>query len=476
MRYGSRIFLAALAAGAITLATLLVLLSRTAGDASLSRLGGPALAAFAVAIATALTLSWAMSALLSRRVREITTLANRYRTGDVASVPRRFGSDEIGDVARALDDAVQDLGRRLVELSRDRARMEAMLAGMIEGVLVLGPDGRLQLVNDAARHMLELPQSALGRHYLELIRHPDVVAALGGALDQRAPGVAEVALAHSGRTVFVRAAPVVSAGGGGAVLVLHDVTELRRADQIRRDFVANVSHELRTPLTAIRGYVEALGDPGIDAADTQRFLEIIARHADRMERMVKDLLRLARLDAGTEQLDLAPAPLLTIVEDVLAELEPRIDARSQRPRVQISRAAQIVLADPAKLHDIVRNLVENAVNYSPEHSEIGIEATRHDEWVVLTVSDRGPGIPESELTRVFERFYRVDRARSRDPGGTGLGLAIVKHLVELHKGQVSASNGPGGGAVFTVRLPAPAGQGRTEGSGISGPDAAAIRR
>jgi two-component system, OmpR family, phosphate regulon sensor histidine kinase PhoR len=242
------------------------------------------------------------------------------------------------------------------------------------------------------------------------------------------------------------------AGGGGAVLVLHDITDLRRADQIRRDFVANVSHELRTPLTAIRGYVEALLDEEPDAETTRGFLEIIARHSTRMERLVKDLLRLARLDARQEVLEIAPCDARQLFEAIVTDLAPAIEAKRQEVSIDVAPDACTLEADPAKLHDVLRNLVENAVNYSPEEAQIRLEASRRNGSLVITVADSGPGIPPEDLTRVFERFYRVDKSRSR-PGGTGLGLAIVKHLVELHGGKAAADNQPSGGAVFTVTLP-----------------------
>jgi two-component system phosphate regulon sensor histidine kinase PhoR len=352
-----------------------------------------------------------------------------------------------------MDDSVHELGRRLDELSRDRARMEAILSGMVEGVLVVDAQGRLQLVNQAAQAMLRVEASATGRLYLEVIRHPDIAAQLTAALRGEAVGSHEVALSRDpGRTFVARAAPVQAPGAAGAVLVLHDITDLRRADQIRRDFVANVSHELRTPLTAVRGYVEALVDGPADAETTRKFLDIIARHTTRMERLVTDLLRLAQLDARQELADIAPCNMRQIFDAVVADLAPAIDARRHRVTIDVAPEACEVRGDAAKLHDVVRNLVENAVNYSPDAADVRLEARRADGAVAIAVSDSGPGIPPEDLTRVFERFYRVDKSRSR-PGGTGLGLAIVRHLVELHGGRVRAENRQGGGARFTVTLP-----------------------
>jgi two-component system phosphate regulon sensor histidine kinase PhoR len=348
--------------------------------------------------------------------------------------------------------STEEISRRLEELSRDRARMEAILSGMVEGVLVLDRQGRIQLVNRAAQDMLRVDSSALGRFYVEVIRHPDISAQLASALRGEMVDAGELPLGRDLSRLFVARAAPVSGAGGGAVLVLHDITDLKRADQIRRDFVANVSHELRTPLTAIRGYVEALAEEP-DAEQTRRFVEIIARHSLRMERLVADLLRLARLDARQEMLDMAPCELHQIFTAVVADLAPMIEEKKQHVVVTVAPEACSLTADPAKLHDVVRNLVENAVNYSPYQAEIRVGADRREGAVDITVSDNGPGIPESDLTRIFERFYRVDKARAR-PGGTGLGLAIVRHLVELHGGNVKAENRkPGGGATFTVTLP-----------------------
>jgi len=410
--------------------------------------------AMAVAAVVALLGARRLAAPVSRRVRNIEATARRYATGRLLPPVGDYGEDEVGAVARAFDTAVQELGVRLEGLSRERARMEAMLSGMVEGVLVVDERGRLQVANRAAQAMLRVEDAAIGRPYVEAIRHPDITALLGSALTGELPEGRELSMVRNpGRLFVARAAPVGVAGGGGAVLVLHDITDLRRADQIRRDFVANVSHELRTPLTAIRGYVEALLDDAPEGSEARPFLEIIQRQSARMERLVSDLLRLARLDARQETLDLSRCDIDQLFAGVVADLAPSIDARRQRVAVHVDPGAASMDADPAKLHDVVRNLLENAVNYSPDDTDIALSAQRGDGVVRLQVADSGPGIPADDLGRVFERFYRVDKSRAR-PGGTGLGLAIVKHVVELHGGSVQAENRPEGGACFVVTLPA----------------------
>jgi two-component system phosphate regulon sensor histidine kinase PhoR len=423
----------------------------------LAALRRTALVAAAAGLGTALLLAWAASLFLSGRVRAIAEAASRYGQGDFSRPARDYGSDEIGTVARVLDESIRDIGRRAEELATDRARMEAILGGMAEGVLVVNTQGQVQLANAAAQQMLRLQHEPEGRHYLEIIRTPDISAQISAALRGGAEGQSLELTLPSGVVATVRSAPVRAERATGAVVVLHDITELRRADRVRRDFVANVSHELRTPLTAVRGYVEALLDGGADAASARRFLEIIARHTLRMERLVRDLLRLARLDAGQEPRENAVCSVSALFNGVEADLVTALEARDVAVAHEIAAGAETVRGDPAGLHDLLRNLLENAVNYSPVNGTVTMGARREGGRVVITVADSGPGIPEADLPRVFERFYRVDKARSRserDPGGTGLGLAIVKHLVELHGGHVTAANRPGGGAVFTVALPA----------------------
>ena len=408
-----------------------------------------------LALVGAAAIAWLFSIRVSQRVRLIAQVARRYESGDLTPPHLGFGDDELGTVARALDQSVQEVGRRLAEQARDRARMEAILAGMVEGVIVVDAQGRLQLVNDAARLMLKLSDVAIGRQYSETIRVPAIAELVAEVLLGHKPDALQLSPPRDpSRAIMARAAPAAGAAEHGVILVLHDITDLRRADQIRRDFVANVSHELRTPLTAIRGYVEALAEEDTNAEERRRFLEIIGRQTQRMERLVKDLLRLARLDAGQETLDLVACDTRLLVEGVVDDLESAADERQQRVEVEIAPGAAIVHADPAKLHDALRNLVVNAITYSPEQSTIRVEATPVDGRMTISVSDEGPGIPDDHLTRVFERFYRVDKSRARDPGGTGLGLAIVKHLVELHGGRVHVENNPQAGARFIITLPA----------------------
>jgi len=412
-------------------------------------------AGLATGLGAALLLTWMMSVLLSRRIRAVAEAATRYQSGDFSTPAADYSGDEIGRVADTLDQTARDLGRRLEDMARERAHMDAILTGMAEGIVLLNGSGRLVLTNPAVRGMLQLPDPTSGRHYTEVVRQPDITAQLAVALTGGAPQTVEVQLPpESRRTYAASVVPVPASRGGGAVLVLHDVTDIRRADEVRRDFVANVSHELRTPLTAIRGYVEAMQDAGVPD-DARQFLNVIERQALRMERLVQDLLKLARLDAGQETLERVECSVAGIVQAIERDLQGTLNGRRQRIQIDIASDASTVQADPAKLHDVLNNLVSNASNYGPVDSAIDVTARRVNRGVELTVADRGAGIPEADRARIFERFYRVDRSRGRDPGGTGLGLSIVRHLVELHGGQVRADAREGGGTLLTVFLPDP---------------------
>ena len=450
-RYRLTIFFSILGAAVLALLLVLVTTEDPLSEAHQAQLLTVTVLGIGGAIVAAVLVSSVLAAPYERRVAEIVAVARRYAVGDLQRPVLDYGDDELGDIARAMDEAVRELGTRIDELSRDRTRMVAILSSMVEGVLVVDAQGRLQHVNDAARQMLDLQHGAMNRSYLKAIRHPGIVEQLSRVLAGETPEGLELAITRDrNRTYIARVAPVIAAGRG-AVLVLHDISDLRRADQIRRDFVANVSHELRTPLTAIKGYTEALMDDTPEDQAGRKFLDIIHRHSTRMERLVTDLLRLARLDAGQESPEYAQCDLRELIENLVSDFEPIARAKHQRVHVNVMPAAGTIVTDPGKLHDIVRNLIENALNYTPEggHIDITVEATNGR--YRLIVRDTGPGLPQEDIGRVFERFYRVDKSRSQP--GTGLGLAIVKNLANVLGGTVTASNRDAGGAEFTVTLP-----------------------
>lgn len=450
MKLRTRLFLATFG-----IATASVLLAATVATSTNDRMIA-LLSGLLVALAGALILALAISSTISRRISGTAAIAQRYAAGDFKPQLGDYGTDEIGVVERALDGAVQKLGQQITELSRNRRLTDAILSGMTEGVLVVNVRGYVQTANDAVCDMLQFNSSPVERHYIELIRHPDMARQIRSALEHSESSRVEITLDTTPtKACLVNAAPFSSEDEPGVVVVLHDVTDYRRAEQIRQDFVANVSHELRTPLTAIRASIDALFDEEGTTGDP-RFLEIIARHTARMERLVSDLLRLARLDAGEETLNCLSFSTRGLLTGVQTELLPLLEDKNLAFEVQIKVDAEAVFGDPTKLHDVLKNLVENAANYAPEDTTIRLSAAcGEDNAITICVEDRGPGIPDIDLSRVFERFYRVERSRVRNPGGTGLGLAIVKHLVGLHEGTVLAENRRDGGSVFSVKLPKP---------------------
>lgn len=423
-------------------------------DDQVASLRQATIAGLVVALGGAVLLAWVASIAMSRRVRTIAAVAERYAAGDLSSPLHDDGRDEIGTVARALDGSVHELGRRLKELSRFRNLIDTILSSMREGVLVVDRDGYVQVANDEARSMLSLGDSPVGRHYVELSHPSEFSERVAATLRDEAPARFEITISTEPlQTLLVSCAALTTEHSSrGVVVVMHDISEFRRVEQIRQDFVANVSHELRTPLTAIRGSVEALvDDAGGD--DTRRFVDIIERQTARMERLVDDLLRLARLDAGQERPNIEAASVQELFDGVIADLEQPLESGRHTVETRVEDEAETAQVDPPKLHDVLKNLVANASHYAPEGTVIELHAGAQDGQFVIRVSDRGPGIPEADLVRVFERFYRVDPARARRPGGTGLGLAIVKHLIGLHGGTASAANREGGGTVFTLRMP-----------------------
>ena len=302
-----------------------------------------------MAVALALVAGLAAGAALGRiaavtaasRLARLRATAVAYAQGDY-SRRLRSGSDELGEVLRPLDDAFQALAGRLTALTRDRARMEAILSGMVEGVLVMDEQGVVQLANEAARRALRVRDDPVGRRYVELVRHPDIEAQISRALRGEPTDAQELTIAQDpAQTIMAQATRVSGEGSQGVVLVLHDITGLRRADRIRRDFVANVSHELRTPLTAIRGYVEALIDLVPPDAEPRRFLDIIARHSSRMEGLVKDLLRLTRLEAGQEPLDRVAVAPAHLFDGVVHDLEPLLARRHQQITTSVAPEAAV---------------------------------------------------------------------------------------------------------------------------------------
>ncbi|QIA27500.1 cell wall metabolism sensor histidine kinase WalK [Thermaerobacter sp. PB12/4term] len=446
-----------------------------------------------VAALTGAGLGWAMAERVTRPVRELVAGARQLAAGEFERRVHVDGPDELVTLARAFNEMAARLQVTLRELRTEQARLATVVGAMTSGVLFIDGDGRLRLANPAARRLLDIPEQALGRDYISVTRHyglarvieeglvggqvvehdvtipPDPGAAprhvrvtvvplgtdAGGAT---VPGGVDVP-GEAGSKFAGRGAMAAGGKGGGLVVVLHDISEIRRLEQIRRDFVANVSHELRTPVAAIQGFAETLLEGVIreDPATAERFAQVIHREAERMARLVQDLLDLARLESPEPGLQRERFDLRDSAAQAAERFRPRLEATGLRLEVQLSPEPVPVWADRHRLDQVWTNLLENARQYTPAGGTVtvavGREGQGHQAMAVGEVRDTGRGIPPDVLPRIFERFYRVDPGRSRAAGGTGLGLAIVKHIIEAHGGAVGAESQLGAGTVIRFRIP-----------------------
>lgn len=405
-----------------------------------------------IALVAAVIMSTIAAELTSRSVRHLTHVARQMAAGNLAVRTRTGGQDEIAVLGQALNGLAEGLTRSLGDLRNERDLLDGVLSGMREGVLVVGRDGRIVLVNPAMREMLLLGTDSIGKSVLESIRN----AELNELLDQAGRGpVIPVEIELSGlkpRRLLVHAV-ALSEEPGGVLAVLVDVTELRRLESVRRDFVANASHELRTPVAAVRSAAETLRSAVNDPAAAARFTGIIERNAERLERLIEDLLELSRIESREFQLALEPVELGSVVRHVFSLHRHRAEQKRIVLGAEFAAALPPARADRRALEQIFGNLVDNALKYCPEDAHVSVCAAADGNSVQVSIADTGPGIEQKHLPRLFERFYRVDAGRSRELGGTGLGLSIVKHLVEAMGGAVGVQSPPGKGTTFTFTLP-----------------------
>jgi two-component system phosphate regulon sensor histidine kinase PhoR len=439
---------------------LRVALPLSAVTASQTRVHRTMLLGGLVALAVALGIGLFVARRVTRPVVEMQAVARAMSEGDFQARAPVRSPDEIGRLGRALNVMAQRLRERLEDLGRERAKVDAILDGMVEGVIAVDGHDQILLLNERARAMLALGSGRSERKpFLEVVRNVDLHTLLREARragedvvsrrELRLPGPVE-------RRVQVHAVPLrLSDEEVGAVMVLHDVTELRRLEQVRTEFVANVSHELRTPLTAIQGYLETLQAGALDDREhARRFLEIVGRHTERLVRLLNDLTDLSNIELGRVTLRLEPVQLGEVVDSVLTIIRPRAEGGQVALATELAPDLPPVLADHDRLAQILINLVDNAVKFTPAGGQVTVAAHRQaGERVEITVRDTGIGIPPADLPRITERFYRVDKARSRELGGTGLGLAIVKHLVLAHGGELGIESEVGRGTTVRFTLP-----------------------
>jgi two-component system phosphate regulon sensor histidine kinase PhoR len=407
-----------------------------------------ALLAVGVAFATARM----AASFIARAAADLTEVARGIASGNLEIRAPGQDQGELGELGRALDQVAEELATTLTELTVERDRLRGVMAGMEEGVLLLDERGHIALINTALREMLLLGNDAVGKTQLEAIRHADLKELIDAAREGAEPMTGEIELGGlKPRRLLVRAAQLP--GNEEQIFaVFVDVTEVRKLESMRRDFVANVSHELRTPVTAIRSAAETLQTaPPDDPAVQDMFIGIVARNAERLHDLVEDLLDLSRIESQKLKLALEPLDTRAVFEQVASLFRERAD-RKHVELVPEAPAGLRVLADRRALEHVLTNLVDNAVKYCGEYSRVILRSEEHGGELRLSVQDEGPGIEERHLPRLFERFYRVDAGRSRELGGTGLGLSIVKHLTEAMGGTVGVTSKPGSGTTFVVTL------------------------
>jgi len=410
----------------------------------------------AAAFTFSLVLSFGFANRVSKPLRRMMQIGKSMSRGDFTQRIRIRTRDEIGELGEILNQMSDELSQKISQISQEKSQLDSVLSSMLEGVLAVDSSGKVLLVNEALAQILKLNSSFYGRPYYELIRNPELNQFVQEVLADPEEKQKEVSFFQPEERDFMVQSALVEQKKKGSIsllFVFHDITELKRTERVRKDFVANVSHELRTPLTSIKGYVEALRDGAIsDPEKSLQFLSIISQHTDRMNKIVTDLLQLSRIESKDFILKIEPFFLKELLDEVSSTLKSSSEEKSQTLEIDLPSPSLKVSADRHWITQALTNLVDNAIKYTPEKGKIKIEARDKGESIEIAVIDNGIGIPQKDLPRIFERFYRVDKGRSRESGGTGLGLSIVKHIFEASGGKVEVKSQEGKGSEFSFRL------------------------
>jgi len=428
-------------------------------DAELSRLRWEVALAGAVILAGALAVAWILARRVARPVTEIAQAARSLAEGNSNARFPAPDTDELVGLTESIRQLAQQIEERSHVIGRKGYEQEAVLASMVEGVLAVDPQERVISLNRAAADLIGSRQSDVpGRSLQEVLRNADLRRFASRALRSDVPIEDDVVLhGEKEKTLRIRGTALRDAAGRsvGAVIVLNDVTRFRHLENVRQDFVANVSHELKTPIASIKGFVETLLDGAMEHHDDAlRFLQIIAKQADRLNAIIEDLLSLAKIEQNERAADLLlmDSSIRDMLEAAVADCQAEANARQIDVHLDCDPTLRAAI-NPPLLEQAVANLLDNAVKYSEQRRAVQIRAQQSADEVIIAVTDEGCGIESDHLPRLFERFYRVDRARSRKLGGTGLGLSIVKHIVQAHRGQITVASRIGEGTTFTIHLP-----------------------
>lgn len=391
-------------------------------------------------------------------LQEMTQVAGEIAEGKLDRTLNVNSNDEIGALSRGLNYMAERLRDNIRQITEERNKVKAILASMSDGVIAVDCNGNILLINPAAERIFNIKyENSMGKGVIEVIRNYDLEKLLQAALMSEESITQEVQIfVPDPKSFRISTAPLMSETGVvGVVAVLRDITAFREVERMKTDFVANVSHELRTPLTSIKGFVETLMDGALEDPKTAaHFLEIINDETDRLNRLISDLLSLSKVEAKQGQIRKTALNLDKLIINTVSILSPQASEKNQILNVDIKTPLPVISADEDMIGQLLINLVDNAIKYTPDGGQIDIRAERWDDSVKIAVSDTGIGIPRDSIPRLFERFYRVDKARSREMGGTGLGLAIVKHILEVHSGRIEVDSIVGQGSTFTVYLPA----------------------
>ena len=394
---------------------------------------------------------------LARDLSQTTAVVRRVAEGDFSRTLTAWAAEtsEMSDLEQGINATAIHLQQRLIELAQEKGKLDSILRNMADGVLLLDGRKKITLINPAAEAMFGLARGeVIGRDHLEVIHHFALDEAVIKVMVAGTPASLEIKRARPEEGVLeCRLAPSGDSDRG-VLMVLRDITRSRKLEQMRTDFVSNVTHELRTPLTSIRGFAETLLEGALDDPDTARqFVGIIKRESEHLGRLIEDILDLSRIESGKWKMKREPVALRLLAEETIGRLTSKATTLGVTLKLQIPEELPAVPGDSGRLAQVLLNLVDNALKYTPTGGLVTIGAADAGTMLKLSVADTGSGIPKAELPRIFERFYRVDKARSRATGGTGLGLSIVKHIVDAHGGTITVVSDTGMGATFTFTLP-----------------------
>jgi two-component system phosphate regulon sensor histidine kinase PhoR len=395
---------------------------------------------------------------LTRPLNELQEATRKITRGEYGQKVYGMESAEFGELAREFNAMSDELAEQFAQVEEDREQLRTILSGMVEGVIAIDEQQTVLFTNEKAARLLEFhPQTAVGRKLWEVVRQKPILALVEKALASLSPQREELDWkGETTKSLAVHVSPIAGLPDHGAILGIQDISDLRRLERLRQEFVANVSHELKSPLAVIKACVETLQDGAVEDAEARvLFLDQINEHSDRLHNLILDLMSLARMESGMESLEYLAINLADAVEECFQRHAVRANSKKQTLEMQPppEPAAQEIRTDQEALGQILDNLVDNAIKYTPEGGHIRVRWYGLGDQICIEVEDTGIGIPEEDLPRIFERFYRVDKARSRELGGTGLGLAIVKNLAKILHGSVKAQSTAGEGSTFTISLP-----------------------